>query len=87
MPNADIAHSQGGAETTATAMGWWSYAMLAYPECQRRAQEELDMVVGRERVPTFADLPDLPYISAMIKETLRWRPVLPIGTRVLIFTP
>lgn len=60
-------------------MSWWSYAMLAHPEYQVRAQEELDIVVGRARVPTFADLANLPFISAMVKEILRWRPILPIG--------
>ena len=60
-------------------MSWWTLAMLAYPEVQKRAQDELDAVVGRTRVPTFADLPHLPYIRAMVKEALRWRPVDPVG--------
>ncbi|KAI0319831.1 cytochrome P450, partial [Amylostereum chailletii] len=68
-----------GAETTSTSMAWWTLAMLVYPETQKRAQEELDAVVGRTRIPTFADLPHLPYIRAMVKETLRWAPVGPVG--------
>ncbi|KAI0066978.1 cytochrome P450 [Artomyces pyxidatus] len=68
-----------GAETTSAVMSWWSLAMLAYPETQKRAQAELDAVVGRTRMPTFADLPHLPYIRAMVKEALRWRPVDPVG--------
>ncbi|VDB83460.1 unnamed protein product [Peniophora sp. CBMAI 1063] len=81
LENAWIAATMyiGGSETSYSTMSWWSYAMLAYPECQKRVQEELDTVVGRARVPTFADLPELPYIHAMIKEVLRWRPVLPLG--------
>ena len=55
------------------------FAMLAYPETQARAHVELDSVVGRSRLPTFADLPHLPYIRAMVKETLRWRPISPSG--------
>jgi len=51
--------------------------MLAYPEAQSRAHAELDEVVGRERLPTFADYPHLPYIRAMVKEILRWRPAGP----------
>jgi len=58
-------------------MGWWMLAMLAYPEAQGRAHAELDAVVGRTRLPTFADLQHLPYIRAMVKETLRWRPISP----------
>ncbi|KAI0051317.1 cytochrome P450 [Auriscalpium vulgare] len=68
-----------GAETTSAVMAWWQLAMLAYPETQKRAQAELDTVVGRTRMPTFADLPHLPYIRAMVKEALRWRPVDPVG--------
>jgi hypothetical protein len=52
--------------------------MLAYPETQARAQAELDAVIGRTRLPTFADYPHLPYIRAMVKELLRWKPVAPI---------
>ena len=51
--------------------------MITYPEIQRRAQEEIDTIVGRGRLPTFNDKPYLPYVQAMIQETLRWRP--PIG--------
>ena len=53
--------------------------MVAYPEIQKRAQDELEAVVGRSRCPTFADAPNLPYIQAMVKEALRWRPPLPMG--------
>jgi cytochrome P450 len=71
--------SVGGAETVSATMAWWTLAMLVYPETQTRAQAELDTVVGRERLPTFADYPYLPYIRAMVKEVLRWRPVTPLG--------
>ncbi|KAF5343599.1 hypothetical protein D9757_013685 [Collybiopsis confluens] len=53
---------------------WFMLAMIAYPETQRRAQAELDAIVGRTRIPTFADRDHLPYIGAMIKEILRWHP-------------
>lgn len=42
--------------------------MLLYPDVQARAQAELDSVVGRERVPTFKDYDNLPYLRAMVKE-------------------
>jgi cytochrome P450 len=54
-------------------------AMITCPDVQHRAQAELDSVVGRGRLPTFADAPHLPYVQAVIKETLRWRPALPLG--------
>jgi cytochrome P450 len=53
--------------------------MTAFPEVQRRAQAELDTVIGRDHPPTFADVPHLPYVCAVIKEILRWRPAVPIG--------
>ena len=53
--------------------------MVAFPEVQSRAQAELDAVVGRGRLPTFADAPRLPYVWAIIKEVLRWRPALRFG--------
>jgi len=50
-----------------------------YPEVQKKAQEEIDRVVGHIRLPTFEDRVDLPYIDCIIKETLRWYPAVPLG--------
>ncbi|KAH9987349.1 cytochrome P450 [Russula vinacea] len=41
-------------------VAWWMLAMLAYPETQARAQAELDAVVGRARLPTFATIQTFP---------------------------
>ncbi|KAH9055398.1 cytochrome P450 [Lactarius vividus] len=68
-----------GAETSSSTMHWWALAMVAHPEVQRRAQDELDTVVGRSRVPTLLDASNLPYIQAITTEVLRWRPVLPLA--------
>jgi cytochrome P450 len=54
-------------------------AMALYPEAQKKAQAELDHVLGG-RLPEFNDRPNLPYIEAMIKESQRWQPVTPLGT-------
>ena len=54
-------------------------ALVLYPQVQRRAQAELDAVVGRDRLPTFDDRPRLPYIEAFCKELMRWQMVTPIG--------
>ncbi|KZV64299.1 cytochrome P450 [Peniophora sp. CONT] len=79
--NAWLAASMYGAgsDTSAAAMSWWSLAMLVHPEAQKRAQDELDAVVGHARVPTFADRTQLPYTCAMVREVMRWRPVTPSG--------
>lgn len=45
------------------------------PEVQKLGQEEVDAVIGRDRAPTIEDLPSLPYVNAIAKEVLRWRPV------------
>lgn len=53
--------------------------MVLYPDVLKRAQAELDSVVGRERMPSYGDQKNLPYIDAIVKEVLRWRPVAPLG--------
>ena len=54
--------------------------MALYPEVQKRAQKELDRVIGHGRLPEFSDRDSLPYIDAVVKELLRWHPVIPSGT-------
>lgn len=54
--------------------------MTLHPEVMRKAQAELDAVVGRDRVPTFGDKDNLPYVQAIVKEVMRWRPVGPLGS-------
>lgn len=60
-------------------MRWFVLAMLLHPGVMRRAHAELDSVVGRDRMPTFEDMDHLPYISAIVKETLRWHTLVPLG--------
>jgi cytochrome P450 len=57
--------------------------MVLYPDVMRKAQHEIDTVVGGGRLPTFDDAPNLPYVRAIVKEVLRWRPVGPLG-RLLV---
>ncbi|KAG7090687.1 hypothetical protein E1B28_009784 [Marasmius oreades] len=53
-------------------------ALALNPQILRRAQVEIDLVVGRQRDPTLGDQDSLPYIHAIVKETLRWHPPLPM---------
>lgn len=46
--------------------------MVCYPEVQAKAQEEIDRVVGTGVLPDFTHEPSLPYLSAIVKEVLRW---------------
>lgn len=59
--------------------------MQLFPEVQRKAQAELDIVIGTDRLPTFKDRSDLPYIDAMVKEVLRWHGVVPLCMYTLSF--
>jgi cytochrome P450 len=54
-------------------------AILVRPEVQKMAQEEVDSVTRRERLPKFEDRPKLPFVDAVCKEVVRWRPVGPLG--------
>jgi len=54
-------------------------AALLHPEIQITAQKEIDAVTGRGRLPTFDDRPRLPFVDAICKEVLRWRPIGPLG--------
>ncbi|KAF9260418.1 cytochrome P450 [Marasmius fiardii PR-910] len=67
-----------GADTTVSAVLSFILAMVVYPEVQARAQRELEEVIG-SRLPEFNDRGNLPYIDAILSETLRWNPVTPLA--------
>ncbi|KAG2038716.1 cytochrome P450 [Suillus americanus] len=69
----------GSYETTTSTLMTFALAMVLYPDVQRRAQAEIDSVVGGDRLPTFEDRASLPYVESVLRETLRWHPLLPIG--------
>lgn len=50
--------------------------MVENPNVLKRAQEEIDRVVGSERLPTFSDRKNLPYVEAVLKETFRWETIV-----------
>jgi cytochrome P450 len=52
--------------------------MALYPEVQKKAQAEIDAVVGPHRLPDFEDRSSLPYINAIIKESLRCHLIAPL---------
>ena len=59
---------EAGSDTTAVFLQSFVSFMVAFPDVQKRAQKELDDVVGTVRSPTFDDWESLPYIQAIIKE-------------------
>lgn len=79
-----IGRHLAGADTTTAPVQFAILNAILRPEIQRRAQAELDSVLGSPvsnnfRLPTFEDGPSLPYITALVKESLRWIPVQPIS--------
>lgn len=52
--------------------------MLNYPNILRKLREEMDNVVGMDRMPDWDDEPELPYLTACIKESMRCRPAIPM---------
>ncbi|KAF9456731.1 cytochrome P450, partial [Collybia nuda] len=69
----------GGAETTWGTLSMFFMTMVLYPECQAKAHQEIDAVIGTKRLPDFEDRGSLPYVECLIQETLRWNNVLPLG--------
>ncbi|KAL0959237.1 hypothetical protein HGRIS_014512 [Hohenbuehelia grisea] len=66
-------------DTTITATMHFVLAMMQHPHVVAKAQAEIDRVVGHGRLPTFSDRKDLPYIEAIMSETLRWASPVPLG--------
>ncbi|KAF8630988.1 hypothetical protein AX15_002696 [Amanita polypyramis BW_CC] len=69
----------GARLTTFAAQLNFFLAMALHPNEQKRAQEEIDRVVGTDRLPNLRDRASLPYVEALLRETLRWRLILPLG--------
>ena len=53
--------------------------MILNPDVQQKAQAEIDVVVGKDRLPTIADRPHLPYVRRLITEVYRWSPPIPLS--------
>ena len=69
--------------TTTSALASFCQAMVLHPEWQREAQDEIDDQL-QGRMPEFEDMPKLPTLRAVLKETLRWRPVTAGGISPLL---
>lgn len=71
----------GGSDTTVSTMQSFFLAMAMHPTVQAKAHAELDSLLGSSpnRLPTFSDRAQLPYISLIVEEAQRWHPVAPMG--------
>ncbi|KZT37262.1 cytochrome P450 [Sistotremastrum suecicum HHB10207 ss-3] len=70
----------GGIDTVPAVFSTFFLMMIHSSDAQKRAQEEIDHVVGPDRLPRLSDKPKLPYVEALIKEILRYHPPSPIGS-------
>ncbi|KAL8122913.1 trimethyltridecatetraene synthase-like [Apium graveolens] len=68
----------GGTESSAVTVEWAISELLCKPKIFEKATEELDRVIGRNRWVEEDDMKDLPYIQAIVKETMRLHPVAPL---------
>jgi cytochrome P450 len=73
-----------GHDTTSAGVMWALYLLGSHPECQRKAQEELDSIFGgSDRHATSEDLKEMKYLECVLKESLRIYPSVPIISRDL----
>ncbi|THV06965.1 cytochrome P450 [Dendrothele bispora CBS 962.96] len=70
---------QGGIDTSASLLQLLIMMLSCNSEIQRKAQEEIDRVIGHDRIPQRDDIKNLPYIQAIIKEVCRFSPPIPFG--------
>ncbi|KAK3323361.1 cytochrome P450 [Cercophora scortea] len=70
---------EGGSDTVSTMMLVIIQALALNPHIQARAQAEIDAVCTDAASPTWSHYAQLPYITSIIKEAIRWRPVTPLA--------
>ncbi|KAK6935945.1 Cytochrome P450 [Dillenia turbinata] len=71
-----------GTDTTATALEWTLAEMIKSPWVFVKGREEIDKVVGNGRLVQESDVPNLPYIQAIVKESFRLHPPVPLINRM-----
>ncbi|XP_068922964.1 cytochrome P450 27C1 isoform X3 [Petaurus breviceps papuanus] len=71
-----------GVDTTSFTLSWAAYLLAKHPEVQQSVYHEIIKNLGKKHIPTAEDVPRVPLIRALLKETLRLFPVLPGNGRV-----
>ncbi|KAK8337025.1 hypothetical protein V6Z11_A09G161000 [Gossypium hirsutum] len=67
-----------GSETRSSAIEWAMVELLRKPDSMKKMKEEINRVIGTQRKVEESDIDNLPYLQAVIKETLRLHPVVPL---------
>lgn len=70
---------EGGSDTSSIMTIAFIQAMACYPKVQQEAQREIDASFSEDASPSWQDYARLPYVAMAVKETMRWRPVMPTG--------
>ena len=79
FPQLHVEHKTDGSGQTVASIHAFFLAIVLHPDVMRKAQAELDDVVGQDRLPNFSDRERLPYINALVLEVIRWHSVVPSG--------
>lgn len=70
---------EGGSDTSSAVITSCIQALVQFPEIQKKAQAEIDAVVDESRTPVWSDFAQLPYVTQVVKESQRWRPIGGLG--------
>ncbi|KAL4772057.1 cytochrome P450 [Aspergillus nidulans var. acristatus] len=70
---------EGGSDTSSSIILAFIHAMTKWPQVLKKAQAEIDSVIGEDRTPVWSDYSSLPYVAATVKEAMRWRPAVPLA--------
>ncbi|KAF5343228.1 hypothetical protein D9758_013398 [Tetrapyrgos nigripes] len=69
----------GGADSTAPTLGTFIHGLVKNPDAMRKGQIAVDERTGGGRLADFSDFGSIPYVDALLRETLRWIPLTPLS--------
>nr|GFA15551.1 cytochrome P450 93A3-like [Tanacetum cinerariifolium] len=70
-----------GTDTSASTLDWALAELINHPNIMKKAAKEIYQVVGKDRLVQESDIPNLPYLQAIVKETFRLHPTVPMIPR------